>query len=79
MTGLLVSGYDIDTDHMADVFEAMANDLRRDKIHVTAVSDSIDAEAEDVCEYTFELSFFVTDSALMMDYVNGRLVETNME
>lgn len=79
MSGILVSGYDVDTDHMADVFEDLATDIRRGNVHVTHVADGVDADADDVIEYEFELSFIVDGSALTMDYLNGRLVDTDME
>jgi hypothetical protein len=99
MSGILVSGYDVDIDHMADVrnlqrtlrdcpnrsvndsqvFEDLATDIRRGNVHVTHVADAVDANAEDAIEYEFELSFIVDGSALTMDYLNGRLVETDMK
>jgi hypothetical protein len=76
MSGVIVNGFDVDTDHVADVLDDLADDIRRGKVHIVSASDTISAEAEKSIEYGFEMRVVMDENAKLVDYVNGRLIDT---
>lgn len=72
-----VNGFDINNDRIADVLDALADDIRNDRAFVTAVSDGREATAEEDVSYNYKLTVNCTHDAKLVTEYDGSLVETD--